>query len=106
MARQIHADFFRVGLAKRVNHQAGLNLLVAATELFFHRDRLICRINRIPDFARGNCAVLHQVFNKRCQRGWVRRVVEEPNSDNKGTMESATPQRPPAHRPVHVDEDF
>src|SRR5262249_4032950 len=102
LARQVRADFLGIGLAKRIDHPAGPNLLVAAAQFFFHRNWLTRWINRVPDFASRDGSVLHQIFSKSCQRGRVRRVIDEASGDDKCATEATTPQRSPTQGPARV----
>src|SRR5262249_51567499 len=88
LARQVRADFLGIDLAKRIDHQAGPDLLVAAAQFFFHRDWLTRRINRVPDFARRDGSILHQIS--------LVSAAESGASLTKRAVTTNAPRKPPS----------
>ena len=88
-------------MAQRIDHQAAFDFLVAATQPFLHRDGHACRIERDPDFAAGDIGVAQEFVEQRGERVVVRRLIEA-GCDRERTTEVTAPERPAAHRAVHV----
>ena len=61
----------RFGAAYRPS--GGFDFLVAAAQLFLHRDRLPAGSTRDPDFASGNGRIRHQLVERALQRAVIRR---------------------------------
>jgi len=102
---QLRADGPRTLLIKRIDQQRAGNLFVAAAQFLFHRHRHAGGIERQPYFAAGHRRVGAKFFQHARQRRLIRRLVE-PGGDGEGAAETAAPDRAPAHRAVHVDEDL